>query len=130
VPDHYKAAVRHLTALAREGGDFAEALTGIIAQVAGNLGSSYAVIAGRPGSWEAASIASLLASAVGGDGEYLPPPMDSKLTDAKARQIRDAALYGEMTQREIATEFDVSQSTVADIAAGRTWGWLASDDRF
>jgi len=32
--------------------------------------------------------------------------------------------YGE-TQRELADEFGVSPSTVSDIAAGRTWGWLA-----
>lgn len=125
MPDHRRAAIRALTALARETEhDFPGLLAGILAQVAGNLGSSYAVIASREGSWEAADIYHLLAGTVGHDDEYLPPPMDGKLTDEKAGAIKDAALYGEMTQREIAAEFGVSPSTVSDIAAGKTWGWL------
>jgi len=124
--NHYRDAVRTLTALARETEhDFPGTIARILAQVAGNLGSSYAVIESRPGSWEASHIEGLLTGTVGHDDRYLPPPMDTKLTDAKARQIKDAALYGEATQREIAARFGVSPSTVSDIAAGRTWGWLA-----
>lgn len=124
--DHYRDAVRALTALARETEhDFPGMIASILAQVAGNLGSSYAVIESRPGSWEASHVEGLLTGTVSDDDRYLPPPMDTKLTDAKARQIKDAALYEETTQREIAARFGVSPSTVSDIAAGKTWGWLA-----
>jgi hypothetical protein len=62
---------------------------------------------------------------VGYDDEYLPgPAAGRKLTDAKARQIRDACEWGEATQREVAARFGVSASTVSDIATGKTWGWL------
>jgi hypothetical protein len=125
VTDHRRAAIRALTALARETEhDFPGVLASILAQVAGNLGSSYAVIASRPGSWEASHIEGLLSGTVGDDDRDLPPPDRGKLTDAKARQIKDAALYGEMTRQEIAARFGVSPSTVSDIANGRTWAWL------
>lgn len=123
--DHRRAAVRALTALVRETEhDFPGMLAHVLAQVAGNLGSSYAVIASRPGSWEASHIEGLLTGTVGDDDRYLPPPDRGKLTDEKARQVKDAALWGEMTQREIAAKFGVSPSTVSDIASGKTWGWL------
>ena len=134
--DHRRAAVRALTALARETEhDFPGVIAGIFAQVAGNLGSSYAVIESRPGSWEASHIHGLLTGTVGDDDRHLPPPMDTKLTDAKAQLIKDAALYGEVpgpvpgqwrprTAVDVAAEFGVSPSTVRDIANGRTWGWL------
>ena len=123
--DHRRAAIRALTALARETEhDFPGVIAQIFAQVAGNLGSSYAVIASRDGSWEAADIYHLLAGTVGHDDEYLPPPTGGKLTDEKAGAIKDAARYGDMTRQQIADEFGVSKSTVHDIASGRTWGWL------
>ena len=126
--DHRRAAIRALTALARETEhDFPGVIAGIFAQVAGNLGSSYAVIASRPGSWEASHIEGLLSGTVGDDDRYLPPPMDTKLTDAKAQEIRyryDDGFNG-VTQKQVAAEFGVSPSTVSDIAAGRTWRWLA-----
>jgi len=128
VTDHRRDAIRALTALARETEhDFPGVIAGIFAQVAGNLGSSYAVIASRPGSWEASHIEGLLSGTVGDDDRYLPPPMDTKLTDAKAQEIRyryDDGFNG-VTQKQVAAEFGVSPSTVSDIAAGRTWRWLA-----
>jgi hypothetical protein len=91
--DHRRAAIRALTALARETEhDFPGLLASILAQVAGNLGPSYAVIESRPGPWQASHIEGLLTGTVGDDDRYLPPPMDAKLTDAKAREIKDADL--------------------------------------
>lgn len=126
--DHRRAAIRALTALARETEhDFPGVIAGIFAQVAGNLGSSYAVIESRPGSWEASHIEGLLSGTVGDDDRYLPPPMDTKLTDAKAREIkyRYDDGFGGVTQEQVAAEFGVSPSTVSDVVNGRTWGWLA-----
>jgi hypothetical protein len=136
MPDHLRLAIRALTALARETEhDFPGVIAHILAQVAGNLGSSYALIESRPGSWEASLIDDLVKGTVGHNDEYLPPPMDTKLTDAKVQQIKDAALYGEKpgpepgtwrprTTADVAAEFGVSASTVSDIANGRTWRWL------
>ena len=122
---YYDQAVKTLTQAARAEHDFAGVLAAILADVAGNLGSSDAITAGRPGSWEASLVDQLVKGTVGYDDAYLPgPARGRKLTDAKARQIRDAALYGEMTHKEIGAEFGVSPGTVWDIATGRTWGWL------
>ena len=111
---------------ARAEHDFAGWLAGVLAGVAGQLGSSDALTEGRPGSWEASLVDQLVKGTVGYDDAYLPGPAGNrKLTDAKARQIRQACAWGEMTQRQIAAEHGVSLSTVNDIAAGRTWGWLA-----
>lgn len=125
--DHYRTAVRALTALARETEhDLPGVIAHILAQVAGNLGSSFAVTASRPGSWEASSIEQLLTGTVGDDDRYLPPPDHGKLTDAQVRDIRwryDDG-YNGVTQHELAAEYGVSRSTISDIATGRTWGWL------
>ena len=107
---------------ARSEHSFAEWLARVLAEVAGQLGSSDALVEGRPGSWEASLVDQLVKGTVGYDDKYLPRPRG--LTDAKARELRDWCLYGEGTQREIAAEFGVSRSTVSDIATGKTWGWL------
>jgi hypothetical protein len=126
VSDHYRAAVRALTALTRETEhDFPGVIARTLAQVAGNLGSSDALTESRPGSWEASFIDQLVKGTVGYDDEYLPPPDHGKLTDAKARLIKDAARFEDMTQREIAAKFGVSPSTVSDINTGKTWSWLS-----
>jgi predicted XRE-type DNA-binding protein len=118
-------AAAAILAAARSEHDFAGWLAQVLATVAGQLGSSDALTAGRPGSWEAADVDHLVKGTVGHGDEYLPgPARNRRLTDANARQIKDAADRGEMTQREIAAEFGVSASTVSDIATGRTWGWL------
>lgn len=116
-------AIPAILQAARAEHDFGGWLAHVLATVAGQLGSSHALIEGRPGSWEASLVDHLVKGTVGHEDEYLPPPM-SKLTDGKARNIRVMALYGEATQREIAAEFGVSPSTVSDIATGTTWGWL------
>lgn len=72
--DYTARATAAITEAARNERDFAEWLTHLLAAVAGEMGSSYALIAGRPGSWESANLAGLLASAVGGNDEYLPLP--------------------------------------------------------
>lgn len=51
--------------------DWAEFVTLALAGAAANVGSIEAVLAGRPGSWEADGVRQLLTSTVGYDGEYL-----------------------------------------------------------
>jgi Helix-turn-helix len=117
-------AVDAITQAARAEYDFGGWLAGVLA-AAGRLGSSDALIQGRPGSWEASLVDQLVKGTVGHGDEYLPAPAGRrKLTDAKVRQIREACDWAEMTQRQIAAEFGVSASTVSDIASGKTWGWL------
>lgn len=76
-PDDFQVAVTAVTRAIRainanqRGGDGAEFVTQLLATVAANLGSSDAVTAGRPGSWEAAGVGDLLRSTVGYDDEYL-----------------------------------------------------------
>lgn len=55
----------------RRPGDGGEFVTHLLAAVAANLGSSAAVTASRPGSWEAAGVQQLLTSTVGEGDEYL-----------------------------------------------------------
>ncbi len=117
-------AVEALTRAARTEHDFADWLAAVLAQVAGQLGSADALIAGRPGSWEAALVAQLVSGTVGYDNEALPPPR-GKLTDAQVRQIRERYDWGDLTQRELGAEYGVSPSTISDITSGKTWRWLA-----
>ena len=62
------AAVTEAVAAER---DFAGWLASVLATVAAGLGSSGALTAGRPGSWEAALVRDLLAGTVGPDDEFL-----------------------------------------------------------
>jgi hypothetical protein len=117
-------AYRAILAAARTEHDFAGWLARVLADVSGQLGSHYTLVQGRPGSWEASHITGLMQGTVGADDEYLPPPRH-KLTDDKARAIRDRCRYYEGTRAEIAADFGVSESTVSDITSGRTWRWLA-----
>ena len=76
-PDDFQVAVTAVTRAIRainanqRGGDGAEFITHLLATVAANLGSSDAVTAARPRSWEAAGLGDLLRSTVGYDDEYL-----------------------------------------------------------
>ncbi|MDX3003250.1 hypothetical protein PWY87_16285 [Kribbella solani] len=76
-PDDFQVAVAACTRAIRainagqRGGDGAEFVTHLLATVAANLGSSYAVIKARPGSWEADRVSALLASTVGEADQYL-----------------------------------------------------------
>ena len=54
--------------------DFAGWLADVLARVAAIKGSSDALTAGRPGSWEAGLVEQLLAGTVGYGDEYLPDP--------------------------------------------------------
>jgi hypothetical protein len=55
----------------REPADWAEFVSHALAGAAANMGGIEAILAGRPGSWEADSVRNLLASTVGHDEQYL-----------------------------------------------------------
>lgn len=75
MPEYYDNAVKAvLQAAARSEHDFAGWLAAVLADVAGQLGSSDALIEGRPGSWEASSVDQLVKGTVGYNDEYLPGP--------------------------------------------------------
>lgn len=117
-------AVETLLRAARTEHDFAGWLAQVLAQVAGQLGSSHALTEGRPGSWEADLVDRLVKGTVGYDDEYLPGPLH-KLTDAQVRDIRGRYYpYEEPTQAVLAAEFGVSASTISNITSGKTWRWL------
>ena len=63
----------HLAVLvaARTERDFAGCLAGVLAGAAAELGSSHALTAGRPGSWEAELVQQLTKGTVGWGDEYL-----------------------------------------------------------
>ena len=124
--DNYDKAVRLLTQAARTEHDFAGWLAQVLAAAAGRLGSSDALIEGRPGSWEASFVDQLVKGTVGYDDEYFPGPAKGrKLTDAQVRDIRWRYDPGDgVTQKTLAVEFGVSTSTISAIVTGKTWGWL------
>jgi hypothetical protein len=71
-PEHLlTAAVRVLTEAARTTSDFAEFLTHAAAGAAANIGSIDALLAERPGSWEARYVRDMLTATVGYDEQYL-----------------------------------------------------------
>ena len=121
--DYTDRTVRAVLAAARTEHDFAGWLAHVLAAVAGQLGSSDALTYGRPGSWEADLVDRLVKGTVGYADEYLPGPL-RKITDEKARQIKEDAYCDGRTHQEIAAEHRVSPSTVSDIANERTWAWM------
>lgn len=52
--------------------DIGETIARALARLAAELGSSFAVLANRPGSWEASSVRELLRGTVGPGDEHLP----------------------------------------------------------
>jgi hypothetical protein len=60
-----------ILAAVREQHDFAGWLAGVLASVAADLGSTSALTAGRPGSWEADLVQQLVKGTVGWDDDYL-----------------------------------------------------------
>jgi hypothetical protein len=66
------AAAEMILAAHHAGCDIGEWLAAALAQAAARLGSTGALLANRPGSWEASHIRGLLAGTVGEDDEYLP----------------------------------------------------------
>jgi hypothetical protein len=71
-PAYTRQAAAAIEQAARAEHDFAGWLAAALATAAARLGSSHALIAGRPGSWEAGLIRQLLGGTVGWDDEYLP----------------------------------------------------------
>lgn len=69
-----RAAVDALTAAVSAEHDFPGWLAAVLAQVAARKGSSDALTAGRPGSWEASLVDQLVKGTVGYDDESLPEP--------------------------------------------------------
>jgi hypothetical protein len=70
-PAHTRAAIETLRDAWEHERDFAGWLASALAAVAADLGSTEALLAGRPDSWEAAHVRQLLAGTVGEDDEYL-----------------------------------------------------------
>lgn len=65
------AAVEAVTEAVEREHDFAGWLAGVLATVAARKGSSDALTAGRPGSWEASLVQQLVKGTVGYDDEAL-----------------------------------------------------------
>jgi hypothetical protein len=94
----------------REPADWAEFVTHALAGAAANIGGIEAILAGRPGSWEADGIRNLLTSTAGHDEEHLlehrtealvvDVNIDELLTDMGAWEPYDAA------SRELARRYD------------------------
>jgi len=121
-------AVSAITRAARDQHDFGGWLARVLAEAAGRLGSSDALVDGRPGSWEAALVMQLVHGTVGDADEYLPGPDGrARLTDVQVREIRWRYDGGDVTQRELAAAYGVSATAVSDIVAGRTWRRLLAD---
>lgn len=76
-PAYTRSAVTALARAVDQEHDFAGWLADVLARVAAIKGSSAALTAGRPGSWEAALVGQLLAGTVGYDDEYLPDPVST-----------------------------------------------------
>jgi hypothetical protein len=76
MPSYTRAAVDALTRAVDKEHDFPGWLAGVLARVAARKGSSDALTAGRPGSWEAALVDQLVKGTVGHDDEYLPDYRD------------------------------------------------------
>src|SRR3954451_25298629 len=76
-PDDFQVAATAVTRAVRainagqRRGDGAAVITHLLATVTANLGSTEAMTAGRPGSWEAAGVEGMLRSTVGYNDEYL-----------------------------------------------------------
>ena len=69
--DYTTAAHRAILQAVRDERDFGGWLAGVLATVAADLGSTEALTAGRPGSWEAEHVRGLVNGTVGWDDEYL-----------------------------------------------------------
>jgi hypothetical protein len=68
---HTRLAIAVIVAAAGEEQDFGGWLANVLASAAAELGSSAALTAGRPGSWEAALVGQLVKGTVGDDDERL-----------------------------------------------------------
>ena len=68
---HDFAAAAAFTSAAECEHDFAGWLAGVVTRAAARAGSAGALLAGRPGSWEAEAVRHLIDGTAGPDGEYL-----------------------------------------------------------
>jgi hypothetical protein len=103
-----------ITQAARAEHDFAGWLAAVLATAAARLSSSDALIAGRPGSWEASLVDQLVKGTVGHDDEYLPAavfrvPLDVIGEDDDAGKLAEirgilAAFDWERDDRQYALE--------------------------
>jgi len=71
-PAHTRAALEAITQAVDAEHDFGGWLADVLGRVAARKGSSDALTAGRPGSWEASLVDQLVKGTVGYDDEYLP----------------------------------------------------------
>ena len=69
--NHTDLAAMAIVDAVREERDFGGWLAGVLATAAADIGSTAALTAGRPGSWEADLIQQLVRGTVGWDDEYL-----------------------------------------------------------
>ena len=79
------AAIAALTTAVQHEHDFAGWLAAVLAAVAARHGSSYALVAGRPGSWEAGLITHLVRGTAGWDDEHLDSYRDNDQDTTGAR---------------------------------------------
>lgn len=68
---HTDRAATAVIEAVREEHDFGGWLAGVLATAAAEVGSTAALVAGRPGSWEADLVQRLVCGTVGWDDEYL-----------------------------------------------------------
>jgi hypothetical protein len=73
-PSYTRQAVEAMTEAVESETDFPGWLAGVLARVASRAGSTGALTAGRPGSWEASLVDQLVKGTVGYDDEYLNVP--------------------------------------------------------
>jgi hypothetical protein len=69
--DYTRNARLAILAAVRDQHDFGGWLAGVLSSVAADLGTSDALTAGRPGSWEAAHVRGLVNGTVGWGDEFL-----------------------------------------------------------
>ena len=69
--ENTKAARKAVLQAVQDEHDFGGWLAGVLASVAAELGSTFVLTAGRPGSWEADLVQQLVKGTVGWDDDYL-----------------------------------------------------------
>lgn len=69
--DYTTAAHRAILQAVHDEHDFGGWLAGVLASASADLGSTFALTAGRPGSWEADLVQQLVKGTVGYDDDYL-----------------------------------------------------------
>jgi hypothetical protein len=87
--DYTAAATAAMHAALEQEPDFADCLARALATIAAMKGSGYALISGRPGSWEADHVINLVRGTVGHDDDHLP----DYLPEGFAPPVTGAALY-------------------------------------